>query len=281
MDYSTFVIVLLAATMHALWNLGAKKTKLNRLCLMWIAHFYIALFCAPFIAYKVMSSGLGSDTISFLVLTGVFHALYIILLGWAYRIGDISFVYPVSRGLSIVGTSLMASVFGVDILSVYGVIGVITIATGIMIVGNSSNNHHESKALLAAVCLGVATSFYSIIDKIAVKHISSWLYCGLSFSSTFVFLSGYIMIYKPSLIKVATREYSKGGALLGGMMFSTYGLILYAFQNAPAAYVVALRETAIAIATILGVVVLKERGSIRKFTGIAVLMIGVLMIKMI
>lgn len=281
MDYFTFGIVILAATMHALWNLGTKKTKMDRLCLLWLAHLHITLFSSPFVIYELTKTGLNSAIIPYLILTGLFHAGYMVLLGWAYHIGEISFVYPVSRGLSIVGTSLLATLIGVDNLSVHGIIGVCIIATGIMIVGNSSNNHHESKATLAAVCLGVATSLYSIVDKMAVMHMSSWVYCALTFYSTAVVLSGYIMLYKPTLFKTVTMKHIRRSGFLGAMMFSTYSIILYAFQHAPASYVVALRETSIAIATILGVIALKESSSIRKFSGVAILLIGAVVIKLV
>lgn len=279
MDFFTVAIVLLAAIIHAFWNLNTKKTKMDKLSLLWLSHIQITLFCSPLLIYALMEVDMDGPVAYYLVLTGIFHAAYIVLLGKSYNIGEVSFVYPISRGLGIVGTSLLATMMSVDHLNDYGIYGVCIITLGVFIIGNASGHPRRHDAFVIAACVGICTAFYSIVDKMAVLLISSWLYCALTFSSTALCLSIYIAIFKPRLIKSLTWPHLKGSSSLALMMFSAYSLILYAFQGSPASYVVALRESSIAIAALLGVVVLKERNSIYKVLGVIVLLSGIVIIK--
>jgi uncharacterized membrane protein len=59
----------------------------------------------------------------------------------------------------------------------------------------------------------------------------------------------------------------------------TYLLILTAFRQAPASYVVASRELSIAVAVGLGVAVLKEPLTVPKVLSTAAILVGVVLVK--
>jgi uncharacterized membrane protein len=60
----------------------------------------------------------------------------------------------------------------------------------------------------------------------------------------------------------------------------TYLLVLAAFRQAKAGYVVAARELAIAVAVVLGVAVLKESLTVLKAVSAAAILVGVVLVKL-
>lgn len=281
MDNFTFSMVLLAAVMHAFWNFFTKKTKKDRFALLWIAHLYIMLFTIPIIPNGLFKLTLEYNLFICILFTGIIHSLYIITLGWAYRIGEISLIYPISRGVGIFGASVGGSILGIDSLNYLGIIGVCIIVLGVIILGNSQYNNASSKALISAAGLGLLTASYSIIDRVGLNYIDPLSYCVVTFFSTGIILSIYVAIMRKDLIKNLKYSYFRDGGFLGTTMFITYMIVLYAFGKSPVAYVVALREVSVAIAATLGIVILKENRSIQKILGISILLLGAITIKFV
>lgn len=61
---------------------------------------------------------------------------------------------------------------------------------------------------------------------------------------------------------ISDRRFSVSGLIGGTASFVAYGLVIWAFTQAPIALVTALRETSIVFALLIGVGVLKERLSL-------------------
>jgi uncharacterized membrane protein len=77
----------------------------------------------------------------------------------------------------------------------------------------------------------------------------------------------------------AWRKHKRTSLGVGLGSMATYLLILAAFQQANASYVVAARELAIAFAVILGVAVLKEPLTVPKAVSTAAILVGVGLVK--
>lgn len=281
MDNFTFSMILLAAVMHASWNFFTKKTKRDRFALLWIAHLYIMFFTIPIIPQGLFGLTLEYNLLICIIFTAIVHSLYIITLGWAYRIGEISFIYPISRGVGILGASIGSCMLGIDSLSYLGVIGVCIIVLGVIILGNSQYKNASKHAFIGAVTLGLLTASYSVIDRIGVNYIDPLSYCSIMFFVTGVMLSFYVLIMRRDLVKDLKYQYFRDGGFLGTTMFITYIIVLHAFEQSPVAYVVALREISVAIAATLGIVILKESMSMQKILGIFILLLGAVAIKLV
>jgi len=59
----------------------------------------------------------------------------------------------------------------------------------------------------------------------------------------------------------------------------TYLMILYAFTKGAASYIVAVREFAVVLGALLGIVFLKERLTFAKFSAIVAITLGLVFIK--
>jgi uncharacterized membrane protein len=265
---------------HASWNFYAKKSQTNSIGLIWVAHLIVGLMALPIIVYLIHSDGLGVQGYGFIFASSIIHSVYIYLLGSAYEAGEISVVYPIARGTGIAGTAVIATSFGVDSLSITGIIGVACVFLGTIVIGlHKTASLHSYKMFYLPFLVGCSIASYSVVDKIAVGYVSPILHvCATHLGAAAILLPWVVKKIKPEVTLVlSTHKVYAGFIGLAGIV--TYGLILWAFQLSQASYVVALRETSILIAVALGVVLLKESFSTKKAYGVSLVIIGAIFVK--
>lgn len=90
-------IVLVAAFLHAGWNFLAKKSQ-NKIVFIW--WFLLIAIIGYFPMFVYFWSGIRISALGwiYIAVTGVLHAFYFWFMGRAYERGDLSLVYPLSRG---------------------------------------------------------------------------------------------------------------------------------------------------------------------------------------
>jgi drug/metabolite transporter (DMT)-like permease len=216
-----------------------------------------------------------------LLTSSCIHAVYVILLGWAYQIGDMSVVYPVARGVGIAGTSLLAVSLGIDHLSAIGAGGVLATVFGSSFVGLSQlRRAGAGPAFSVAFAVGLTISFYSLVDKIAASAMPPFLYVTMINIVSPLFLAPYMWKrHKPGVIDAWKRR--KLVTLFVGLAgCAPYALILWAYQHTNASYVVALRETSVIVGAALGILVLKEHVSPLKLAGVAAIASGAILLRL-
>jgi uncharacterized membrane protein len=109
-------LVLLSSFVHASWNLAARAVKGDTAVLVLgvcaVAPFFLFL---GVIAQAVLSTQPHAPYLKqleagwmYLLVTGLSHSLYLLLLAHSYHIGDLSIVYPVARGSSVVFVALVS-----------------------------------------------------------------------------------------------------------------------------------------------------------------------------
>jgi multidrug transporter EmrE-like cation transporter len=93
MPPTAIALVLLAALMHALWNLLLKGK--NRMRTAWLASAVGGLLGLPFI---LLSDPAPIRSWGFAAVAALLEVVYLTLLSAAYARGDFSAVYPLARG---------------------------------------------------------------------------------------------------------------------------------------------------------------------------------------
>ena len=94
MSTGVMLLVLFAALLHASWNAVVKSSPDKFLDIVFVTSS-AAAFCLvslPFLPLPAASSW------PYIAASGVIHIFYFVLIGAAYRSGDMSHAYPLMRG---------------------------------------------------------------------------------------------------------------------------------------------------------------------------------------
>lgn len=279
MPLSALSLVILAAVLHAVWNLYAKRSS-GGFVFVWLTNVVATAWLVP-LAVLVLYGARATVAAYFpalllaAALTSTFHLSYTLMLLRAYKSGDLSLVYPVVRGTG----PLLAAIVG--ILAFHEPANALTIAGTILIVGSAfalgidrrAREHGHVRAALAfGVLTGAMISCYTLWDKFVVGNLG---YAPLAY------FAANITIQTLVSAPLALRERAKPLAewrvnrvpilVVGVLSPLAYLLILFALVHAPVSLVAPMRELSIVIAVVLGRFVLKEPvGRRRAIAGVAI-----------
>ena len=276
MSLFALALALLAALMHAVWNLLVKSSD-DQLVAAWTVVAGAAILALPVLAF----SGLPDRSVWDLILIStVVQVAYVLTLAAAYRVGDLSFVYPLARGTSPVLVSLAGVAFLGDEISALGWIGVLTVTVALTWL---AWRRADRSGLALALVTGVLISIYTSVDAAAVREQGSALSV---IAAEFVLLSialGTVLLVvrgPGSMLGMVRDDWRK--AAVGGFATGTaYLLVMVAALSAPVGLVSGVRETSVLIAVIASRLLLHEevtRSQIGTVTaavaGIALIAIG-------
>ena len=212
------------------------------------------------------------------VATGLIHALYFILLARAYSRGEISVVYPIARGSGIGITAVMAWQLLSEQISLVGLAGIGLVFTGILVMGVPG--YRQGGGIRLALSVGLTIPAYSIVDKIGVSLVHPTVYIWLMYVQSGLFLWPFVRRWHgEGEILREGRRYWPYVLIIGVGASATYTAVLFAYQLGRVSYIVALREVAVVIGALLGVLVLKERLDLWKALAIGAITAGIICIK--
>ncbi len=279
MTSTAFLLVVVAACLHACWNLTAKRVSGN-LGVFWLGLGLAGCVLAPFAVSSAWQS-FDPAGLPYLLATAVIHAAYFALLAAGYRRGELSTVYPLARGTGVAGTAVLARAIIGERVSALGALGIGAVCLGVLLLGLGERHRKaHTRSWLLAVLVGLTITSYSVVDKLGVGLVNPVLYTAALAAGTAILLTPAVLVNYRAECRQAWRYY-KGASLWVGLgSMGTYLLILVAFRQANAGYIVAARELAIAVAVLLGVTVLKEPLTPAKALSTAAIVVGVVLVKL-
>jgi len=277
MTGTIFGIVLLAAFLHALWNAVVKggADKVVAMTAVVFGQGMAGLACLAVAPTPAAAS------LPWLALGVALHLGYQIFLASAYRLGDMTQVYPIARGVApLIVTAASALFLGVSFERMeLAAIGVIAIGIASISMVRSADGLFQGKAALLALTTGGFIAAYSLADGIGARIAGTSLgFYGWMAVLNALVLAGLARLMRPGLTTKAlaqTRTLVIGGAA----SFAAYALVVYAFTQAPIALVTALRETSIVFALLIGVLVLKEPLNLLKVIATATTLTGAALLR--
>jgi len=279
-------IVLIAALFHAGWNYLAKKSR-NKMAFIWWFLMIACIGYLPMFLYFWPQLTISPTGWACIVATGVLHALYFWFMGGAYERGDLSLVYPLSRGSGPLLVPIFAITFLQEHLSLMGGLGIALVVMGIYIIHLNSFNLDamiepframRGSASIWALFTGGTIAAYSLVDKVGVDLVYPPVYIYLMFVISLLLLSPYVLIKAREDLKLEWQV-NRGPILIDGfLVLFTYLMILFAFQLSKVSYVVAAREVSIVFSALLGIFWLKEAHAPQKGAGSALIALGVVFI---
>ena len=156
-------VVLLAAVLHASWNALVKSggDPFLRLAIVNLTQSLVVLPLVPFVAVPAVEAW------PWLLASVAAHMAYYFLLAGGYRVGDLSHVYPIARGVAPPLVALGALAAAGEVLSPLGSLAVILVCLGIWIVAgrqSAADAFGRSQPLLLALGCGVAIAAYTVAD---------------------------------------------------------------------------------------------------------------------
>ena len=279
-------IVLTAALLHAGWNYLTKKSERKIVFIWWFLLVAIILYF-PMFLYFWPRTTISSSGWVFVFATGLLHALYFWFMGGAYERGDLSLVYPLSRGSGPLFVPFLAVGLIHEQLSFFGILGIALVVIGIYVIHLRSFSGQSflepfravrGSASIWAICTGGTIAAYSLVDKVGVSLVYPPVYIYLMLAISWFLLSIYVFTKERTSLK---REWqiNKGPILINGFfVLFTYMMILFALRISKVSYVVAVREVSIVFSTILGIVWLREKHGRQKLVGAVLIALGVVFI---
>lgn len=279
MTYAAFGLVLLSGFVHSVWNLFAKRS-INKHVFLWLCCGTSSLMYMPFV-WSDRDAFSDVDPQGWLIIAAsvILHGIYIYLLAQAYKIGDLSQVYPIMRGTS----PLLVPVFGVllldESLHFIGWIGIACIVVGIGRAGNLSLGHLARKgnyAVYVALMVGAMITAYTVVDKVAIRYVPPQLLTELTNIGNFAALTLIAMREKG-----VTREWRVNWRtiLLGGLLSpGGYILFLMALEMLPVSQLAPMREIGTVFGTLMGVFLLHEPQGRQRLWASVLITAGILLL---
>ena len=278
MNGIVIALVLFAALSHALWNLLLKQTE-SRLMMMMSMHTVTGLLglgLIPFIGPVEEAAW------PMLLISTVVHGVYYVFLTFSYRNVELGQAYPILRGTGPMVVFLASLIFFNESVSGFQLLAFFLIAGGIFSLSLRSFSYFQQQpaTIFYALSTGVFIGIYSLIDGVGVRNSGNVLgyICWLFFLEMLMVQAYAFYCYRgdtiPRLIKLGWS-----GVWAGLLAAYAYGSVLWAMESTPIMLVAALRESSVVMASVLGILILKESKDLIKVLAAVLVTLGIIFLK--
>jgi drug/metabolite transporter (DMT)-like permease len=267
MPTSALALALAAACVHALWNvLLARAPDVQ-------AATAVALVVAEvvFAPVTVVLWNVHRAVWPFVVASAVLQLLYFVLLSSAYRVAELSVVYPIARGTAPVLVLVVGVVALGHATSAGQVVGVSLVGAGVLLVRGLRGS--PGSGVPYGLLIACVIAAYTLVDKNGIAHAGAVPYLELTMLGPAVVYTGAVV--RGRGLGVLRNAWGPATVVAGLATFGAYTLVLLALQRAAAAPVAAVRETSVVIAALLARRVLREPVGMPRIAGAAAVAGGI------
>ena len=289
MTLASIFLVVLAAFIHAGWNLLAKRAAAVGPVFVFAYNLIACVAYAPWVLYLLVQGGIawtwaGAGVI---LLSGLIHLGYSLCLQRGYQLADLSVVYPVARG-----TGPMLSTCGAFLIlgetpTGSGIAGLVLVVAGILMIATQGRLAAFTRpggqaGLRWGTATGGLIACYTMVDAHAVKALGiapvvlDWFSNLLRF-----FLLLPMVLADPRRAAGAMRGH--WGLALGVGLLSplSYILVLAALSGgAPLSLVAPMREMSMMLGALMGMLILREAVGRWRLAGCGVVIAGVILLSL-
>lgn len=281
MSNLAFGLVMSSAFIHAIWNWLAKRAG-GGTAFVWLFSTLSTLIYFPLAVILLLRDHpvMGPNQIIFLLGTCLLHLAYYTLLSRGYKVGDLSLVYPLSRGTG----PMIATIGAIFLLgerpTVVAVMGAILVTVGVFILmGNpfALTKRQNLPAVVYGLLTGLTIAAYTLWDKQAVSDvlipplILTWV-SGLSRALT---LMPFAYQHRDE-VRAAWQNHRREAFGIGILDALSYILFLIALVFSPVSYMGPARQVSILFGALLGTQLLAEGDAKRRLLAVGVMMIGLI-----
>ena len=287
MSLLPLALVVLAAFIHATWNLLAKRAAAAGPAFVVASNLIACVAYLPWVGWVLAQNAhiWSLPVAACLVLSAILHLGYSLCLQRGYQVADLSVVYPIARGTGPLLSSIGAFILLRETPSAQGILGLLAVVAGIGFISTQGDLSAFRKPRgLDGVRWGAATGSliagYTVVDGYGIKVLGihpvvlDWFANLIRF-----FMLAPIVLSNPA----RARERMKGHWWLavgvGLLSPLSYILVLSAIEiGAPLSLVAPAREMSMMVGALFGMLILGERASGWRLIGCAILIFGVVLL---
>lgn len=271
--------VLFAALLHATWNALIKSgaDKLLDAVTLCVAAGLLAALVLPFLPPPARASW------PYLAASVAIHVVYFSLVALAYRAADMSFIYPLMRGVAPLFAALIVVVALNEMPSAGGWLGVALLCLGVALLVSDGRRaaHVPARAWRFGLVNAAVIVAYTVNDGVGARAAGNawsyglWLFALLALP---MLVLGVVMRGK-AMFAIDYAAWRKGFVGAACSMAS-YGIALWAMTEAPIALVAALRETSVLFGTAIAALFLHEKFGRVRWLAVMLMVAGAAAMKM-
>ncbi|MFO1249923.1 MAG: EamA family transporter [Inhella sp.] len=290
MSTQALALVLLAALLHAGWNIAAKKARSggegDQIAFQTLCALAVITLWAPlglWVAWRELGAW-GWQAWAVVTLSAVVHLGYFSALLIGYRKADLTVVYPVARGSGPLMSSLAAVLLLGERPGPWGWAGIATLLFGVLLLSGMLRRRALTPPVRAGLRWGGLTGAliagYTVIDAYGVKVLAvsplllDYLCNVLRLPLLLLFLAR-----RPAgtLARTWAADW-RAVLIVGSVSPLAYILVLWALQSAPLSTVAPARECSMLFAALIGGHLLQESDRVARALGALCIAAGVAML---
>src|SRR4051812_42616555 len=176
MSLTPLALVVVAAFIHATWNLLSKRAAAAGPTFVFAYNLISCAVYLPWVAWLVARGTLtwSLPILGCILLSGLIHLAYSLCLQRGYQVADLSVVYPVARGTGPMLSSIGAFLLLRETPTTQGILGLLAVVAGIGFITTQGDLSAFRKPRgLDGVRWGTATgsliASYTVVDGYGVK----------------------------------------------------------------------------------------------------------------
>ena len=288
MSQFAFILIIISAVMHALWNLLVKRSRHKTVFIWWmfIASGGLFTLTIPFLPGSFQRPDV--HTLLMVSLGAVCYVLYHLFNGRAYQGGDLSVVYPLCQ-TSMVYVPIWGFLLLGEQLSLPGVCGIALVIFGTYSIQLQRLSFGElvrpfrnlkSSSVRNALAAGFIYSIGSIAEKSGVRNYSP-LYFTYVLVLMMLFLMTFNMLRPKYRSQIGAELREHWGLILcsGPVMMASFLTFRYGLNMSKVSYAVPVRQVSIVIGVLIGILFLKESFGRIRIVSALFIMSGVVLIR--
>ena len=224
---------------------------------------------------------ISGHTLLFLILSGLATGASWLCYFRAISLGDVNKVAPIDKSSTVLTMILAFILLGEGFTLVAG-IGMVLMFIGTMLMIERKDIERRAGKpswIVYAVLSAVFAALTSILGKIGIEGVDSNL--GTAIRTCVVLAMAWMIVFMQGTWKQAGNVGRRNGGflILSGLATGASWLCFYrALQEGPASLVVPIDKLSIMFTVLFAVIVLKERMSGKSWSGLALLIVGTLML---
>lgn len=299
MSWTAFVLILVSAVLHAGWNF-LSKSKRPSAAFYLLASMTSILLWLPFLLLSDTHWSALPGRFWLLTLgSGISEVIYFLGLFHAYRKSDISMAYPLARALPVLMVAAVTLLFGLGRATpgTLALSGMVVVSAGCLLMPLKHLSEFRLRsyctpALLFIVLAAVGTTGYTVIDSLATPILAEY-----SSSPKLVWAGAYLCMVETMIsigLGTYVRQHKREQAefrrlflrsvypsICGLFASAAYALVLIAMLFVTnVSYLQAFRQLSLPLGVLAGIFILKENRNPVKLSGIALVLIGLVMVSL-